>query len=158
MISIFRIILGKVLRLSSRQGKHEHCAQSITRRVCVRATPWVLAVTFATLVAGAAPSLQKGPPPGTLLQGDPSPRALEQESPPADTEPMTRLKPKQKQAILKSNFEKMKRDVEDLNVLAKSLQVEIDKSNENVLSLKVVEKAEKIEKLARKIKEVAKGE
>jgi len=146
MSSILRIILGKDRR-SSRHGQHQQAAQSITRRVCERAASCVLASILAIFVLGAAPQLQKSPPPVDL----------EQENPPADTEPMNPLKPKQKQAILKSNFEKMKRDAEDLNTLAKSLQEEIDKSNENVLSLKVVEKAEKIEKLARKIKDVAKG-
>jgi hypothetical protein len=65
---------------------------------------------------------------------------------------------KQKQELLKSNFDKMKRDSADLVSLAKSLQEDIEKSNENVLSLKVVERAEKIEKLAKKIKASAKGE
>ncbi|HEV2232379.1 MAG TPA: hypothetical protein VGV68_03115, partial [Terriglobia bacterium] len=100
------------------------------------------------LVLGATPPLQSGP----------LSFVLGQETPPDESEPMAALKAKEKKAILKSNFEKMKRNAADLTVLAKSLQEEIDKSNMNVLSLKVVEKAEKIEKLARKIKEVAKGE
>src|SRR6266581_3364283 len=68
------------------------------------------------------------------------------------------LTKKQKQELLKSNFEKMKRDGDELAELAKSLQEDLDKSNRNVLSLKVVERAEKIEKLARKIKTAAKGQ
>lgn len=64
---------------------------------------------------------------------------------------------KQRQDLLKSYFEKMKRDADELLELAKSLQEDVSKSNENVLSLKIVEKAEKIEKLAKKIKGVAKG-
>src|SRR5712692_7596968 len=99
MISIFRIILEKV-RCFSGHGQHQQGVQSITRRVCSRAAPWVLAVTFAALVLGASPPFQNGPPPG----------ALGRQIPPAEIEPMTPLKPKQKQAILKSNFEKMKRD------------------------------------------------
>lgn len=87
------------------------------------------------LVAGKAPQR----PPDVNLSGPP-------------------LTPKQKQNLLKSNFEKLKKDATDLAALAKSLQQDIEDSNEHVLSLKVVDKAEKIEKLARKIKTAAKGE
>ena len=72
--------------------------------------------------------------------------------------PPLAVTPKQRRAILKSNFEKIKKDTEELAALAKSLQDEIGKSNENVLSLKVVDDADKIEKLARRIKNTAKGE
>jgi hypothetical protein len=64
---------------------------------------------------------------------------------------------KQKRNLLKSNFEKMKRDAGELTDLAKALQEELNKSNENVLSLDIVQKADKIEKLARKIKGTARG-
>ena len=58
---------------------------------------------------------------------------------------------------MKANFEKMKRDAGELADLAKALQQELNKSNENILSLGIVEKADKIEKLARKIKGAARG-
>ena len=45
----------------------------------------------------------------------------------------------------------------DLAELAKSLQNEIEKSNANVLSLEIVRKAAKAEKLAKKIKNEAKA-
>jgi len=64
---------------------------------------------------------------------------------------------KQKKELLKQNFEKMKSDAGELVELSKSLQADLDKSNENVLSLRVVDRAEKIEKLARRIKEMARG-
>jgi hypothetical protein len=67
------------------------------------------------------------------------------------------LSDKQKHDLMKSNFDKMKRDAKDLADLAKALQDELDKSNENILSLNVVDKAEKIEKLARRIKGTARG-
>ncbi len=75
-----------------------------------------------------------------------------------DVDQSSPLSGKQKQDILKSNFEKMKHDADDLAALAKSLQEDLNKSNENVLSLKIVEKAEKIEKLAKKIKATARGD
>ena len=64
---------------------------------------------------------------------------------------------KRKKALLDYNFKKLKQHAHDLAELAKSLQTEIDKSNENVLSLEIVKKAEQAEKLAKKIKNEAKG-
>jgi hypothetical protein len=67
------------------------------------------------------------------------------------------LPEKQRRDLLKANFEKMKRDAGELTDLAKALQEELNKSNENILSLDIVDKADKIEKLARKIKGTARG-
>ena len=67
------------------------------------------------------------------------------------------LSGKQKVNLLKANFEKMKRDAGELADLAKALQEELNKSNENILSLDIVDKAEKIEKLAKRIKGTARG-
>jgi hypothetical protein len=64
---------------------------------------------------------------------------------------------KKERAILKANLEKMKRDAGELADLAKVLQEELNKSNENLLPLGVVEKAGKIEKLAKRIKGTARG-
>jgi len=86
------------------------------------------------------------------------PTSQQEHLPTPGEEPGPPLTKKQRQELLKSNFEKMKRDADELAELAKSLQEDLDKSNQNVLSLKVVERAEKIEKLARKIKTAAKGQ
>jgi hypothetical protein len=67
------------------------------------------------------------------------------------------LSRKQKNDLLKSNFEKMKRDAGELADLAKALKEELNRSNENILSLDIVDKADKIEKLARRIKGTARG-
>ena len=67
------------------------------------------------------------------------------------------LSEKQRHDIMKANFEKMKHDAKELADLAKALQDELAKSNENILSLDVVDKADKIEKLARRIKGTARG-
>jgi len=64
---------------------------------------------------------------------------------------------KQKEALVKYNFKQMKKHADQLAELAQSLQKKIDGSNENVLSLEVVRNAEEIEKLAKKIKNEAKG-
>lgn len=64
---------------------------------------------------------------------------------------------KKQRAILKANLEKMRRDAGELANLAKALQEELNKSNENLLPLGVVEKAGRIEKLAKRIKGAARG-
>lgn len=67
------------------------------------------------------------------------------------------LSVKQKLSIMHANFEKSKSDAAELAALAKRLREELDKPNVNVLSLEVVNRAEKIEKLAKKIREETKG-
>jgi hypothetical protein len=64
---------------------------------------------------------------------------------------------KQKQRIVHANFEKSKSDAAALAAMAKELREELDKSNGSVLSLEVINRAEKIEKLAKKIREETKG-
>ena len=72
-------------------------------------------------------------------------------------ESFPRTSEKQKKALIDYNFKKLKQHAQDLAKLAKSLQTEIEKSNENVLSLEIVRKAARAEKLAKKIKNEAKG-
>jgi cell envelope opacity-associated protein A len=78
---------------------------------------------------------------------------------PTDTTPLPpEITRKQRKDIQKMRFEKMKKDVGELATLADSLKDDVDKSSENILSLEIVEKAEKIEKLAKRIKNAAKGD
>ena len=67
------------------------------------------------------------------------------------------LPARQRRLLLKDNLEKMKRDAGELAALTKALQEELDKSTENMLPLGVVDKADKIQKLAKKIKASARG-
>lgn len=87
----------------------------------------------------------------------PAPQPGAQDLPPLVQEAGPQITAKQRRELQKSNFEKTKHDADDLAALAKALQEELNKSNQNILSLQIVEKAEKIEKLARKIKDEAKG-
>jgi hypothetical protein len=57
----------------------------------------------------------------------------------------------------KERQEKLKRDTEQLLKLATELKQYVDKTNENMLSIDVVKKAEEIEKLARSVKDKMKG-
>ena len=51
----------------------------------------------------------------------------------------------------------LKRDTEKLLKLATELKTYVDKTNENLLSLEVVTKAEEIEKLAHSVREKMRG-
>ncbi|MGO8734620.1 MAG: hypothetical protein ACLQVM_17730 [Terriglobia bacterium] len=64
---------------------------------------------------------------------------------------------RQKRELLKANLEKMKRDAGELADLVKALQEDLNKSNENMLPLGVVEKADSIQKVAKRIKGAARG-
>ena len=64
----------------------------------------------------------------------------------------TLITPKEKEELKKSNLEKTRADAAELSALADDLRDELKKMNVNVLPLDVIEKTEKLEKLARKIK------
>jgi hypothetical protein len=53
----------------------------------------------------------------------------------------------------KERQEQLKKDTDSLLKLATELKVYVDQTNENILSLDVIKKAEQIEKLARSVKE-----
>ncbi len=76
---------------------------------------------------------------------------------PEPTRPAPPLSAKQRKELVKFNFDKMKRDTEELAALAKLLQDELGKSNDEIQLAKIAEKSERIEKLARRIKGVARG-
>ncbi len=57
----------------------------------------------------------------------------------------------------KERQEALKKDTDKLYQLATELKQSVDKSNENVMSLDVIRKAEQIEKLARQVKAKMKG-
>jgi hypothetical protein len=108
--------------------------------------------------ARRAPELPNAPSAPAADTSLPAPGAQLPESQPAEeTAVPPALTRKQKKELLKQNFEKMKRDADELATLAKALQEELAKSNENVLSFQVVTRAEKIEKLAKRIKSTARG-
>ena len=83
--------------------------------------------------------------------------------PPADNSDQTpqMQKDAQKEMEKKANLQRqadLKRDTDRLLKLSNELKDYVDKSNENVLSLDVVKKAEEIEKLAHNVKLRMKGE
>jgi ATP-dependent helicase/DNAse subunit B len=56
-------------------------------------------------------------------------------------------------AMNKNRAQRIKRDTDKLLQLAIELKQYVDKTNENVLSVEVIKKAEEVEKLARNIRE-----
>ena len=62
------------------------------------------------------------------------------------------LGPSRNVKMLKESFQQTQKDAEQLYDLATDLKREMEKANEDVLSLTVMKKAEEIEKLAEKIK------
>jgi hypothetical protein len=145
-------VLGKDTRMPLLFCKSSFCRTSIVL--------WLF-VSFAGQMLAAPPVIPaiaaKSPPQATTPAADPEaseavPRAQSNQ----ELTPLP-LSEKQKRELMKANFEKMKRDAGELADLAKALQQELNKSNENILSVDIVEKADKIEKLARKIKGAARG-
>jgi len=115
------------------------------------AGPWLDAPRGMSATARAGPLQARTPSAGSSLSEE-----VQGLQPNSDSQQIP-LSDRQKRDLLKANFERMKRDAKELAGLAKDLQEQLDKSNENVLSLGIVDKAEKIEKLARKIKSTARG-
>ena len=58
---------------------------------------------------------------------------------------------------MNANFEKAKNDAAELAAMAKELRETLSKPNVDVLSFEVVSRAEKISKLAKKIREETKA-
>jgi hypothetical protein len=83
------------------------------------------------------------PPPGSGLPdfGTPNPKIEEQQARARSTE-------RQKKLVA---------DTEKLLALATELKTDVDKTNQNILSMDVIKKADEIEKLAHSVKERMKG-
>ena len=69
----------------------------------------------------------------------------------------TKLSPQQKRLITRANFEMSKNDAAELAALAKGLREVLDKPNTNIHSLEVNNRIDKIQKLAKKIREETTG-
>ena len=112
----------------------------------LRATIFVFLLLF-FLAFGASPAQPQ------LPQIAPTTQAPDHDSnlPPEMQERMAKQANKQRQVELK-------RDTDKLLKLSTELKDYVDKSNENILSLDVVKKAEEIEKLARSVKIKMRGD
>ena len=114
----------------------------ISRNVCA-AVLLLLVMTsvFSDALLAQNPPVPTFPPP----LGEPSQR---------NKDPMTEKV--QREAAKQRNVQReqdIKRDTEKLLELATELKQYVDKTNENIISLDVIKKAEQIEKLAKSVKE-----
>ena len=84
-------------------------------------------------------------------QGHPIPQAEQR------NEEEAKLQREQAKKLNKERQEALKRDTDKLLKLSTELKEYVDKSDEHVLSLDVIRKAEQIEKLAHSVREKMKG-
>jgi hypothetical protein len=100
----------------------------------------------------AAPVVaQSPPPPPPVHRGDPT-------SGPADMdEAREQIEHDMAKKAAKERVAALKTDTDKLLKLSVELKAYVDKSDENVLSLDVIKKAEEIEKLAKSVKDKMKG-
>jgi hypothetical protein len=71
-----------------------------------------------------------------------------------ETPPETRLPSGQLQsdAILKADYEQNVKDARELTALAKSIELDFDKNDQNVLSLGLLKKLDDVEKITKRIR------
>lgn len=104
-------------------------------------------IILAFALATALPSVSQNPP----IRLPDVPRTGPED------EPRLRM---EREMAKKANQERqaeLKRDTEKLLTLARELKESVDKTNESMLSVEVVKKAEEIEKLAHSVKDKMKG-
>ena len=98
----------------------------------------------------------------TFAQDNPSPQSPFPHAPSREIDPAEEARKQAEQEMAKKankeRQEQLKRDTATLLKLATELKEYVDKTNENVLSLDVIKKAEQIEKLAHSVKEKMKAE
>lgn len=119
----------------------------------MRFQPILLMVLLLTLVSPrlwgqSASDLQNVPAKHSPVPG--------RETPPEDDNLARQMKEMAKRANLERQAQ-LKRDTDKLFQLSTELKQYVDKTNENVLSLDVLKKAEEIEKLAHNVKTRMKG-
>jgi len=121
--------------------------------VSPRLPVWMLCVCLiifpALMRSGNAQTRQSNPPSRPIHDPNP-PMSDEDEARDRISSEMAKKAAKERVAALKSDTDKLLK----LSVELKSV---VDKSDENVLSLDVIKKAEEIEKLARSVKDKMKG-
>ena len=117
--------------------------------VIVRFKTLALVILFLMNIVRPSAPLLAGPSPQVVPPGI--------QGTPPEEEGRAKL---EKEMAKKANQERhadLKRDTDKLLKLATELKEYVDKSNENVLSLNVLKKAEQIEKLAHSVKDKMKG-
>lgn len=116
----------------------------------------ILPLTFTLLlVAQGTPTTQPRPVGNQPSQRpvDPQFQRNRNEKTPLEIE----FERKRLKALNEERHQSLKKDTDELMKLATELKEHVDKSSENMLSVDVIEKAEEIEKLAKKVRNKMKG-
>lgn len=136
------------MRLAAQQADSsgEDAMNGARRRMLI----WIGGATAAAALAPSAFSFSQQ----SFPQGQPQDPSQPNSSPPVDPA----MAAAARKAMLEQNQKDIKKSVEKLFKLASELKEQVDKTDSaTVLSLSLVRKAEEIEKLARQIKDRAKG-
>lgn len=136
------LILGRIPKSSRKESAMRNAPRSI--RIYVFPALFGL-LTLISTTGGT----QVNVPGGVVPSGDPD------ENP--STTVIKSREHKQQKELLKSQLKNMRKDAAEMAELAASIQSDLDKTTENELPLRVVSKAEQVEKLAKRIKNTAKG-
>jgi hypothetical protein len=119
-----------------------------------RLSAWMVLVLSLCILTALAPNAS------AQRQSQPAPPPPKADTPPPMTdadEAQARIAVEMAKKAAKERVAALKSDTDKLLKLSVELKQSVDKSDENVLSLDVVKKAEEIEKLARSVKEKMKG-
>lgn len=111
----------------------------------LRTLSWISFLLLVLAVAPVSSSAQR--------RGLPPPA----QNPVPEEQPTTRAQQEMAKKANQQRQAELKRDTEKLFQLATELKQYVDRTNEDVLSLDVLKKAEEIEKLAHNVKERMKG-
>ncbi len=112
----------------------------------------LILILFLCLLAGPAFAQNQRQPPQPPARGDMAPPSI-----PEDDDAQRRLTGELAKKAAKDRVAALKTDTDKLLKLSVELKNYVDKSDENVLSLDVIKKAEEIEKLAKSVRDKMKG-
>ena len=112
---------------------------------------FILALGFALLLAGGAPTAARAQTVHSNQHANEPPQVPL--PPDSDVVSTDSLKPGQKMSIMQLNFVKAKTDSAELAALAKELREALDKPQADRHSSELIGRAERIEKLAKRIRE-----
>ena len=104
--------------------------------------------TYSSLLLAQAPSVRQSPAPRSDVNSPPMTDA---------DEARERIAREMEKKAAKERLAALKNDTDKLLKLSVELKSYVDKSDENVLSLDVIKRAEEIEKLAKSVKDKMKG-
>ena len=114
----------------------------------------IIRIVIAVLLFGSLQTIALSAPQHRDRRQSANPATPEQ-SPPSPV--LGQMEKRQAREANKQRQTELKRDTDRLLQLATELKLEVDKSNENTLSLNVLKRAEEIEKLAHSVRQKMKG-